>query len=59
MTIYDFKIEYDAAKDKFYLSSAAGELLKTFYGDYALKEFLNDEYGLYGPQVISAINAAY
>lgn len=55
MTIYDFKIEYDNAKDKFYLSDTAGNLLNTFYGAYALKDFLNSEYGLYGPQVESAI----
>lgn len=54
MTIYDFLIEYDRAKDKFYLSKG-GELIQTFYGDWALKEFLNDEYGLNGPQVTSAI----
>ncbi len=59
MGINDFKIEYDGAKDKFYLSNLCGELIATFYGGYALKEFLNDTYGLCGAQVESAINAAY
>lgn len=58
MTIYDFTIEYDTTKDKFYLSKG-GELLKTFYGEWALKDYLYSEYNLFGPQVISAINAAY
>lgn len=58
MTIYDFLIEYDHAKDKFYLSKS-GELIQTFYGEWVLKEFLNNEYGLNGPQVVSAISAAY
>lgn len=57
MTIYDFTIEYDRAKDKFYLSKG-GELLQTFYGDWALKEYLYSEYNLCGPQVVSAIQAA-
>lgn len=54
-TIYDFEIEYDSAKDKYYLSKNNGELIKTFYGEWALKEFLDSEYGLSGPQVASAI----
>ena len=54
-TIFDFKIEYDSAKDKYYLSKNNGQLINTFYGEWALKEFLSNEYGLYGPQVASAI----
>lgn len=54
-TIYDFEIEYDSSKDKYYLSKNNGELIKTFYGEWALREFLNSEYGLTGPQVTSAI----
>ena len=54
-TIYDFKIEYDSAKGKYYLSKNCGDLIETFYGGWALKEFLHSEYGLSGPQVESAI----
>lgn len=34
-----FKIEYDAAKDKYYLSKN-GIMLESFYGFYALSEYL-------------------
>lgn len=54
-TIYDFEIEHDTAKDKYYLSHNCGPLIQTFYGAWALREFLNGEYGLSGPQVESAI----
>lgn len=54
-TIYDFEIEYDPAKDKYYLSKNCGDLIGTFYGAWALKEFLYSEYDLIGPQVESAI----
>lgn len=54
-TIYDFEIEYDTTQGKYYLLKNCGDLIKSFYDTWSLKEFLMDEYGLIGPQVESAI----
>lgn len=46
----NFKIEYDSAKDKYYLMER-GELIQTFYGQWALEEYLLTERGLEFKQI--------
>ncbi len=62
-----YEISYDSAKDKFYvrvspLTDVNNANIKTFYGDYALEEFLRAEGlpdELIQEAVSNAVNDAY
>ena len=57
----EFTLDYDSAKDKYYLSAIAyGEwITETFYGDYALKEYLRDTWSFTEAQINELINSAF
>lgn len=54
----NFKIEYDSAKDKYYLMER-GELIQTFYGQWALEEYLLTERGLEFKQIDALLENIY
>lgn len=54
----NFKIEYDSAKDKYYLMER-GELIQTFYGKWALEEYLLTERGLGFKQIDALLENIY
>lgn len=58
-TIYDFEIEYDSSKDKYYLSKNNGELIKTFYGEWALEEYLKTNWNFTEEQIKELYNSMY
>lgn len=49
----EFTLDYDSQKDKYYLNICAyGELwMETFYGDYALKEYLRTDWNFEDKQI--------
>lgn len=53
-----FKIEYDAAKEKYYLSKN-GILLESFYGFFALSEYLLRECNLTESQIVELTENIY
>ena len=54
----NFKIEYDSAKDKYYLMER-GELIQAFYGQWALEEYLLTERGLEFKQIDALLENIY
>ena len=54
----NFKIEYDSAKDKYYLIEC-GELIQAFYGQWALEEYLLTERGLEHKQIDALLENMY
>lgn len=54
----NFKIEYDSTKDKYYLMER-GELIQTFYGQWALEEYLLTECGLEFKQIDALLENIY
>jgi hypothetical protein len=57
----EFTLDYDSAKDKYYLSCVAyGEwITKTFYGEYALEEYLRDTWNFSQKQIQELYNSVY
>lgn len=57
----EFTLDYDRAKDKYYLSIVAfGEwITETFYGSWALEEYLRDSWSLTNEQIEELKSKAY
>lgn len=57
----EFTLDYDNAKDKYYLSCVAyGECVtETFYGEYALEEYLRDTWDFSQEQIQELYNSEY
>lgn len=54
---HNFKLCYDSSKDKYYLDKENESF--TFYGDWALSEYLRDEYDFNEEQIQEAISKIY
>lgn len=57
----EFTLDYDRTKDKYYLSIVAfGEwITETFYGSWALEEYLRDSWSLTNEQIEELKSKAY
>lgn len=57
----EFTLDYDAAKDKYYLNCIAyGEwITETFYGEWALEEYLRDTWNFTQEQIQELYNSMY
>lgn len=57
----EFTLDYDRTKDKYYLSVVAfGEwITETFYGSWALEEYLRDSWNFTNEQIEELKNKAY
>lgn len=54
----EFTLDYDSTKDKYYLNICAyGELwTESFFGDYALKEYLRTDWNFEDEQIKGLLN---
>ena len=57
----EFTLDYDSTKNKYYLSCVAhGEwITETFYGEYALEEYLRDTWDFSQKQIQELYNSVY
>ena len=57
----EFTLDYDSAKDKYYLNCLAyGEwITQTFYGEWALEEYLKTNWNFTEEQIKELYNSMY